>query len=185
MNINVHLQYLMRLIELITALDRWDQSKIWAFHSNTLALIFPENNRARLKALAAHVDAGIITHISRGLYINPRAKSLPADLLAALVPFLRPWAFNYLSLESALSEAGFISQIPSRLTVMTTGRRQTFETSYGTIEFVHTEQSIESLRRQVKWDSRRRLAIATPDRARSDLKRVGRNVELLSIGDFE
>lgn len=184
MNKNVHLRYIMRLIELIGALDRWDRSGIWAFSSNTLAMIFPESDRTRLKALSDHANAGVIAHISRGLYINPRAKSLPADLLAALVPFLRPWSFNYLSLESALSEAGYISQIPSRLTIMTTGRRQTFETSFGTIEFVHTEQSTESLKHQVKWDSRRRLAIATPDRARADLKRVGRNLDLLLIEDF-
>jgi len=162
-------------------LDRWDESGIWAFSSNTLKLMFPESDRTRLKALATHQKTGVITHIARGLYINPKARSLPTDLLSQLVAFLRPWDFNYLSLESALSEAGWISQIPSRLTVMTTGRRQVFETPYGAIEFIHTAQALERPRARVKWDANRQLWIATPEQAQRDLKKVGRNLDLLAL----
>jgi len=170
----------MRLPELIATLDQWDRAGIWAFSSTALKLLFPESDRTRLKALAAHQKTGVITHIARGLYINPKARSLPTDLLSQLVVFLRPWYFNYLSLESALSEAGWMSQIPSRLTVMTTGRSQVFDTPYGTIEFTHTAQAPEQLRAHVNWDANRQLWIATPEQAQRDLKRVGRNLDLLT-----
>ncbi len=96
------------------------------------------------------------------------------------MPFLRPWDFSYLSLESALSEAGWISQIPSRLTLMTTGRSQIFNTPYGTIEFVHTMQAENKLRNEIRFDPQRELAVATPTRALRDLKRVGRNLDLVT-----
>lgn len=169
----------MLVRELIVAMDRWDKAGIWAFSPNTLNLLFPEDTRAKLKALARHQQAGLIERVARGFYVNPRARSLPKDLLSALVPFLRPWDFNYLSLESALSEAGWISQIPSRLTLMTTGRSQTFKTPYGTLEFVHTTQKAEKLRDELIFDPRRGLAVATPNRALRDLKRVGRNLDLV------
>jgi len=185
MNIIVHFPYIKMLVrDLIQQLDRWDKAGIWAFTSATLQQLFPEDNRARLKALAQHQKTGLITHVARGLYINPRARSLPSDVLISLVQFLRPWDFKYLSLESALSETGAISQIPSRLTLMTTGRSQTFETPYGTIEFVHTAQKPEKLRHEVFWDSRRKLPVATPKRALADLKRVGRNVGLVSTSEI-
>ncbi|NRO98476.1 hypothetical protein GWC77_21365 [Paraburkholderia sp. NMBU_R16] len=169
----------MLVRELIASMDHWDKAGIWAYSSNTLRLLFPESERAMLKALARHERAGLIVHVARGLYANPRARSMPPDVLSALVPFLRPWDFNYLSLESALSEAGWLSQIPSRLTLMTTGRSQTFETSYGTVEFVHTAQRPDKLRDDLVFDARRNLAVATLARALRDLKRVGRNLDLV------
>ncbi len=169
----------MLVRELVAAMDRWDKVGIWAFPLQTLKRLFPEGTRALLKSLATHSRAGLVERVVRGLYVNPRARCLPSDVLSALVSFLRPWDFNYLSLESALSEAGWISQIPSRLTLMTTGRSQTFDTSYGTVEFVHTTQKAPQLRDEWVFDARRKLAIATPSRALRDLKRVGRNLDLI------
>jgi len=171
----------MLLKNLIQQLDKWDGLGIWAFSSATLHQLFPEQARTRLKALAQHQKAGLITHVARGLYVNPRARSLPGDVLTALVQFLRPWDFKYLSLESALSDAGVISQIPARVTLMTTGRTQTFVTPYGTIEFVHTTQRPEDLRHQVVWDNRKGFPVATTTRALRDLKRVRRNLDLVII----
>ncbi len=173
----------MLIKTLIQQLDKWDSHGIWAFTSSTLHRLFPEQARTRLKALAQHQKAGLITHVARGLYVNPRARSLPGDVLTALVQFLRPWDFKYLSLESALSEAGVISQIPSRLTLMTTGRTQTFATPYGIIEFVHTAQKPEDLRHQVVWDNRKGFPVATTKRALGDLKHVRRNLDLVIIDD--
>ncbi|SIT73294.1 hypothetical protein SAMN04487768_2752 [Burkholderia sp. b13] len=55
---------------LIAAMDRWDKAGIWVYSLNTLRLLFPENERAMLKALARHERAGLITHVARGLYVN-------------------------------------------------------------------------------------------------------------------
>ncbi len=170
----------MRLRELMVVLEHWDAAGVWTFSSNTLKLLFPGDDRARLKALSTHQNTGLIVRVARGLYINPRARCLPDNLLAALVSFLRPWDLSYLSMESALSEAGWISQIPSRLTLMTTGRSQTFQTPYGTLEFVHTARRISDLRPHLNWDERQSIWIATPNCALRDLRRVGRNLDLVT-----
>lgn len=171
----------MRAKALMEALDRWDRAGIWIFSTATLELMFREDKPTLRKALTGHVRAGLLIRVARGFYVNPRARSLPADLLSALVSFLRPWDSSYVSLESALSEIGWISQIPSRLTLMTTGRSQTFDTPWGAIEFVHTARRPEQLVGDVVFDERRKLDVARPERALRDLKRVGRNTDLVVV----
>lgn len=170
---------------LLGTLERWDRAGIWSFPLHTLSQLFDEPADTLNKSLARHQRAGLIERIARGLYINPRARSLPPDVLSALVPFLRPWDLNYLSLESALSEAGWISQIPSRLTLMTTGRSQTFDTPYGTLEFTHTARNIDTLRDDLVFDAHRKLLVAKPGRALKDLRRVGRNVDLVLMPESD
>jgi predicted transcriptional regulator of viral defense system len=176
----------MRSREMMDALDHWDRAGIWVYKDKTLRLIFPDETPSAFRnALTSHCRSGLLVRITRGLYVNPRARSLPVDILSALVSFLRPWDDNYLSLESTLSEASWISQIPSRLTVMTTGRTQTFETPWGVIEFVHTARRGEALSEGVVFDERRKLHVATPERAWRDLKRVGRNQDLVVPPDTD
>ncbi|MBV8047135.1 MAG: hypothetical protein JO171_08285 [Paludibacterium sp.] len=170
----------MKLKALMQELDKWDQRGVWIFSSATIRRLFPnESPRGLQKALADHQEAGVICRVARGLYLNPKSRRMPPDILTTLVAFLRPWDVNYLSLESALSDAGMISQIPSRLTVMTTGRSQIFETPFGTIEFTHTARAPSSLRDDVAFDATRRMLVARPKAAVRDLKRVGRNVDLI------
>ena len=68
---------------------------------------------------------------------------------------LRSDYFNYLSLESVLSEAGIISQVPmSWLSFMSTGRSSIIKCgNYGTIEFVHTKKKIESFIEDIYYDT--------------------------------
>lgn len=172
----------MRAMALIEALDRWDRAGVWAYNDKTLGLMFRGETQAALrKALTAHCRAGLLVRVTRGLYVNPRARSLPNDVLTALVAFLRPWDDNYISLESSLSEAGWISQVPSRLTVMTTGRTQTFDTPWGVIEFIHTARRGEALADGLQFDERRKIHVASAERAWLDLKRVGRNQDLVEV----
>lgn len=54
--------------------------------------------------------------------------------------------YNYINLESALSECGIISQISiDRLPIMTTDRKGEYKTSYGVIEFTHTKRSVTDI----------------------------------------
>jgi hypothetical protein len=101
------------------------------------------------------------------------------DTLELIARTLRRGAYNYVSLESALSEWGAISQIPvGRLTVMTTGRKGEYKTPYGVIEFTHTKRPLtEVLASGVERG--RPLRIASKQAALRDLKRVGRNTHLL------
>ena len=89
-----------------------------------------------------------------------------------------------MSLESQLSYLGVISQIPmSYLSVMTTGRSGTFTTDYGTIEFTHTNREISSLEDGVYFDDEIGMFRANEKRAIADLKRVGRNMDMVEEVD--
>jgi hypothetical protein len=85
-----------------------------------------------------------LTRVCRGLYAYAPTK--PDD---SLVPYhavskLRPMSLNYLGLESVLSDAGVISQIPIQLiTVMSSGPITVIDCGrWGSIEFVRTHQDL-------------------------------------------
>ncbi|MCG6220749.1 type IV toxin-antitoxin system AbiEi family antitoxin, partial [Vibrio diabolicus] len=92
---------------------------------------------------------------------------------------LRRGEYNYISLESALSEYSVISQVMiDRITIMTTGRKGEFKTPYGVIEFTHTKRDdIDIISNTITSD--RPLRIASKETAIRDLKRVGRNTHLI------
>lgn len=122
---------------------------------------------------------GILERPVRGVYVFALAGHGSAETLEHVAKALRRGDYNYVSLESALSEYGAISQIPlDRLTVMTTGRKGEYQTPYGTIEFTHTKrQAPQVVARMVNVE--RPLRLATRQAAWSDLKRVGRNTHLV------
>ena len=70
-----------------------------------------EHRAALMKRLT---DQGVLIRAVRGVYVNPLARSLPADVRRGLLRFLRPREISYVSLESKLSEAGAISQITAQ-----------------------------------------------------------------------
>jgi hypothetical protein len=98
---------------------------------------------------------------------------------------LRQGHYNYLSLESMLSEYGVISQIPiDRLTVMTTGRSGIYKTTFGVIEFTHTKRPIADIIQHIKSVANRPLRLASKEIAWRDLKRVGRNIEMVNLKEL-
>lgn len=174
----------MKTAEFLSQLDKVDRMGVWALSMANLRVMFPESPKTFMKGLGRMLAQGLLVRICNGLYVNPRASCKPADMLATTASFLRPWDFNYLSLESALAEAGRISQLPSRMTLMTTGRKGIFETPYGVIEFVHTQRTPNEILKEVYFDPQRELYVATPERATRDLRRVGRNVHLIQREDI-
>jgi hypothetical protein len=65
------------------------------------------------------------------------------------------------------------------VTIMTTGRKGIFETDYGIIEFTHTMRSISELADNLYYDDDIGMFRANTQRAIADLKRVGRNVNMI------
>lgn len=171
----------VKVVQLIHALKQAnDKFGQWVFRLSDFMALFPKLSPASLRvALHKAVQQELLVRVGAGVYLNPFARSLPDNVLEALIDHLRQQSFNYLSLESVLSEAGYISQIPSRLTVMTTGRSGTFKTPFGVIEFTHTARNESRLRTSVPWDSDRKIHIAPPEIALRDLRRVGRNLDLI------
>jgi hypothetical protein len=68
---------------------------------------------------------------------------------------LRAAEFNYLSLETVLSDVGAISQVPMNwISLMTSGRSHVVDCGdYGHIEFVHTAQKPDEVSNELAYDS--------------------------------
>ncbi|XUT74991.1 hypothetical protein N1250_24900 [Vibrio harveyi] len=126
------------------------------------------------------VKKQILERVARGIYLYTLSKDrFSANTLEIIAKTLRRGEYSYVSLESALSEYGTISQIPvDRLTVMTTGRKGEYKTRYGLIEFTHTKKSVPDIIDSIRSVGRP-LRVATQESAIRDLKRVGRNVHLI------
>src|SRR3954467_638684 len=157
-----------------------DSGSVWAFTLASFGALLgkPEPNYLKLmmKRLA---DQRVLIRAARGVYVNPLARSLPADVRRGLLRFLRPREISYVSLESKLSEAGAISQITAALTCMTTGSPGTFVTPWGIIEFTHTDRDIDFEKDVYRRDDG--TLEATVATAARDLRRVGRNLDLVDF----
>ena len=126
----------------------------------------------------------MLQRAARGVYVFAYSRNINADTVELIAKTLRRGHYSYISLESALSLYGAISQVPvDRLTVMTTGREGEFKTPFGVIEFTHTKRSVsEIIGNVIQTD--RPLRIATRKTAYRDLKRVGRNVHLVDESEI-
>ena len=162
-------------------LSDMDQRGRYVFNIYNMTKLFPEDDFKTLhEGLRRLVKSGLLVRACRGVYVNNKAKSVDAYLIEHIAKALRRGEYSYVSLESMLSEYGLISQIPiDRLTVMTTGRSGIYQTPYGVIEFTHTSRSADDIRNNIQTVPGRPLRIAIREAAVRDLKRVGRNLNLL------
>jgi len=176
----------MNKLHAIQVLRLWDQKGKYVFTKHNLSKLFPDDNpKTFTEGLRRLVNAGILTRTCRGIYINPHAQSSHSYIIEDIAKALRPGEYNYVSLESMLSEYGVISQIPlDRLTVMTTGRKGLYKTPFGTIEFTHTKRPIANIIDNIIQQDSRPLRITSKAIAWRDLKRVGRNTNLVNIEEL-
>ena len=163
-------------------LNKLDKKGRYVFNLYDLAKMFPEDNPKTLhEGLNRLVKAGLLSRACRGIYVNDNAQSFDSYVIEHIAKALRTGEYNYVSLESILSEYGLISQIPiDRLTLMTTGRSGTYKTPFGVIEFIHTKRSANDIVDSILSVPGRPLRIAKKNTALRDLKRVGRNIHLLT-----
>jgi hypothetical protein len=172
----------MNLQQAIRELSKWDRKGRYVFTLHDLAKLFPVDKPKTLQeGVNRLVRDGLLKRACRGLYIYLYAHSMDSNIVEQIAKTLRRGEYNYVSLESALSEYGAISQIPiDRLTVMTTGRKGCYQTPWGIIEFTHTKRPVRDIIQHI-YDIKRPLRIATPQTAWRDLKRVGRNTHLVNL----
>lgn len=136
--------------------------------------LVPDITKAALKVVLHRlVKNGELERVCRGVYLYPFV-DYPLNLLIYhAISILRPSRNNYLSFENVLSEAGIISQVPINwISLISTGCSATVSCGkFGTIEFIHTKRSISSSADELSYDKERRLWIASPELAKTDLKR--------------
>ena len=140
----------------------------------------PATNLAVLLSRAA--KAGILQRICRGIYLYPRVDFPRGRVLFHAAALLRANTFNYISLETALSDAGIISQIPfDRITLMSSGRANVVSCGdVGRIEFVHTNRRPDVLAGQLTFDAACRLWRASPVLAMRDMRATRRDLSLVN-----
>lgn len=175
----------MKKLQAIHIIRDFDKKGRFVFSKHDLSKLFPEDNQKTLEeGLIRLVKAGLLVRACRGIYVNDFSQSKDSYVIEHVAKALRRGEYNYVSLESILSEYGVISQIPlDRLTVMTTGRKGTYQTPYGVIEFTHTKRSIADILNSINDVAGRPLRVASKQAAIRDLIRVGRNINLLHRED--
>ena len=163
-------------------LEELSDSEHYLFTLSDLHTVFPEHRYGAFKALMSRAArAGELTRVCNGVYLNPRV-AYPRDrILYHTAAKLRARHFNYVSLETVLSEAGVISQIPIQwISVMSSGRSNTIDCGeFGSIEFVHTKKSPLEIADRLVYDGRYGLWKATVDLALQDMRTTGRPADLI------
>lgn len=131
--------------------------------------------------LSRAVHSGHLVRICRGIYLYKKASPPTGLLLFHTAALLRVNEFNYISLETALSDAGIISQIPINwITIMSSGRSNTISCGeFGTIEFIHTNKKPNDLIDQLSYDTNCKLWRASIALALKDMKVTHRNCDLI------
>jgi predicted transcriptional regulator of viral defense system len=124
---------------------------------------------------------GLLKRVCRSIYLVPRVDHPRGLVLFHAAALLRADEFNYISLETALSDAGIISQIPiDCITLMSSGRSNKIHCGeFGRIEFVHTARHPEDVAGQLAYDPARRLWRASPALALRDMRATRRDQSLV------
>ncbi len=154
----------------------------YLFSISDLSALFPHLSYSSFKTLLSRaVTAGHLIRICRGLYSF--RKSLPSNglILFHSAAYLRSDGFNYISLETVLSDAGVISQIPMNwICIMSSMRSNIISCGkFGTIEFIHTNKRPTNIMKHLSYDENCRLWRADVSLALQDMKSTHRNCDLI------
>lgn len=150
------------------------------FAPSDLAAAVPECGQLAV-LLSRATKAGLLKRVCRGIYFYA-VPDYPAEhLLFHAAARLRAGEFNFISLETTLSDAGVISQVPMNwICLMTTGRSHVVDCGdYGHIEFVHTAQRRDDVGDELSYDSERHLWRASVRQALRDMKATRRSLALV------
>lgn len=170
----------------IAQLSQWlaqnASAQHYLFSLQDFRALFPGLTKSAFKTLLSRAARSVLLErVCRGLY-RYKARA-PADglLLFHAAALLRANEFNYISLETALSDAGVISQIPVNwITCMSSGRTSTISCGdFGSIEFIHTTQKPEKLLSDLYYDPNCGLWRANVKLALRDMKATHRNCDLI------
>ena len=156
----------------------------YLFSFRDLRILFPSHSESAYRTILSRATSkGFLLRICQGIFLHKRTFKSTNDglILFRVASLLRPFNFNYISLETALSEANVISQIPPKwITLMTTGRSNIISCgNFGTIEFIHTFQKSYQLVDKIYYDQSCGLWRATIPQALKDMKSTRRNMDLV------
>ncbi len=173
---------------LMQSLEKLASPEHYLFTPHDLRPLLPTLSDTAFKTLLSRAVAeNHLKRICRGLYLYKPVAPQNGLLLFHTAARLRASGFNYLSLETVLSEAGVISQVPINwVSIMSSGRSNIITCGrLGTIEFVHTRQQPDALTKDLHYDSRYKLWRASVALALRDMRATHRSVDLIdwSVAD--
>ena len=173
----------MQPIKLLAdVLENLTNPEHYLFSLRDISVILPGHNAAAIKAVVGRaVQNGLLSRVCRGLFLYPKVDYPAGLVLYHAAAQLRANEFNYISLESVLSDAGVISQIPLNwITLMSSGRSYITNCgSFGHIEFIHTKKYPTNIETNITYDPRCRLWRASVALALRDMTLTGRNTNLV------
>ncbi len=152
------------------------------FSLTDLRGIIPGQNQSAFKSLISRAQkTGILERVCRGIYLYPGVTSPDGHILYRVAARTRAGEFNYISLETVLSDSGAISQIPFNwITLMSSGRSYVIDCGkYGHVEFIHTKKTPAKVASQLFYDEYCGLWRASPALAMEDMKYTRRSTELV------
>ncbi|HQZ87996.1 MAG TPA: hypothetical protein PLV31_04370 [Gammaproteobacteria bacterium] len=155
----------------------------YLFTLHDLRALCPTLSDPAFKTLLSRaVRSELLLRLCRGIYLYKKSAILDGLLLFHTAALLRAKAFNYISLETVLSDAGVISQIPMNwVSIMSSGRSRIMSCGdFGTIEFIHTNQKPTDLINQLTYDHHCGLWRANVALALRDMKITHRNCDLIN-----
>ena len=163
-------------------LERIADREHYLFSLRDLNAVIPGQSQVSFRALIRRMEKNnLLKRVCRGIYIYTKTDYPAGLVLYHAAARLRAHEFNYISLESVLSDAGIISQIPTNwITLMSSGRSHIIDCgTFGHIEFIHTKKAIKNVESQVTYDSRCRLWRASVGLALREMKQSRRNLDLI------
>lgn len=167
---------------LVLTLNKLANHQHYLFSFDDLRSSLPLLSEGSFKTLLSRaVKEGYLERICRGLYIYPPANPHDGLILFHAAARLRANEFNYISLETVLSDIGAISQIPlNRIFIMSSGRSNTIDCgNWGTIEFIHTNKKPTDLQSHLIYDSQCGLWRANVSLALKDMRATRRSLDLI------
>jgi len=173
----------MRYPDAARLLAEWDRRGRCVFLKRDLVKVFDEGGKTLDQTLRRLVTAGLLERVAHGVYVYALSAHLGVAALEEVALALRRGEYVFESYESALSQWGRISQVPvDRMTLATTGRKGTFHTRFGVIEFTHTAAKASEIVANTLTRPDHVIPIATEAYALSGLRRAGRNIDLIDQG---
>lgn len=170
------------LRQLSQTLDMLADETSYLFTPADLRASLPGLTSGAFKALLSRAHkTGVLQRVCKGIYLYPRVNYPAGLVLFHVAAKLRADTFNYISLETVLSDAGVISQIPLNwITLMSAGRSHIVNCGrFGHIEFVHTKRRPADVADQLHYDPDRHLWCASVALALHDMNLTRRSTDLV------
>lgn len=168
---------------LMNWLDENASEQHYMFCLQDFRSLYPHLSDLAFKTLISRsVKTGYLKRICRNLYAYKKAIPRTGLSLFHAASYLRSHEFNYISLETVLSDMGCISQVPMNwISIMSLGRSNIISCGeWGTIEFIHTDQKPNDLIHDLTYDENCKLWRASLKLALRDMKMTRRNCDLIN-----